>query len=312
MQPPTKFASAVIQRVEYRPDLDHSYIGSVIDSAGNPIQEALLYRNRPDGTRHVLQRVRTISSTKRSLDSGVFGGLLRRHFGHFILESLCRLYSYRSSDLPIYFQSLQGSLEDWQVDMFRSLNIDIERIGLLTEDVVVDELTVASPGFLIPNFILSEQLEALRTSTVSPSVNPQSLWLSRSKLKGRYVEGEELLEAKLKELGWRIISPETLPIAEQIAMWSSADRLAGFAGSGFHTALLVDGHLPRISLFHRPSGLTRNFQTIAERKGLDQELIRLRAEEFVESELGGSAPLGRLTVAGMETIIERLHSNEMA
>ena len=42
----------------------------------------------------------------------------------------------------------------------------------------------------------------------------------------------------MSRLGVKIVSPETLPLAEQIAIFEQAPAVIGMLGSAFHTALL--------------------------------------------------------------------------
>ncbi len=64
----------------------------------------------------------------------------------------------------------------------------------------------------------------------------EKLYLSRSQLAddARHIEGEEHLERDLKGLGWRIVYPEQLSLADQLGCLAAARTIAGGVGSALH------------------------------------------------------------------------------
>ena len=64
----------------------------------------------------------------------------------------------------------------------------------------------------------------------------EKLYLSRSRLAAdaRHIVGEEQLEQDLAGLGWRVVYPEELPLAEQLDRLAAARTIAGGVGSALH------------------------------------------------------------------------------
>jgi hypothetical protein len=64
----------------------------------------------------------------------------------------------------------------------------------------------------------------------------EKLYLSRSRLapEARHVLEEEQLERALAAAGWRIVYPEQLPLAAQLAHLAAARTIAGSVGSALH------------------------------------------------------------------------------
>ena len=64
----------------------------------------------------------------------------------------------------------------------------------------------------------------------------EKLYLSRSRLAddARHILGEEQLERDLTDLGWRVVYPEQLSLADQLGCLAAARTIAGGAGSALH------------------------------------------------------------------------------
>ena len=181
----------------------------------------------------------------------IFGGYLFHHYGHFLLETLSRLYAVQQcACLPLLFMSPNDHIAEWQRYFFKYLNLANE-ILLVHEPTRVDTLIVSEAGSSVdPDFMLPEQLDALGRETPAERVPGKKLWLSRSRYMQQYsvaggVINEREIEEQLRGTGWEIASFETLPVGAQVRHITSAEQVAGFDGSAFFTALLakeVKGH----------------------------------------------------------------------
>ena len=76
--------------------------------------------------------------------------------------------------------------------------------------------------------------------------------------------------------------PEELSVREQMAHIASAERIAGEQGSALHSIILLEKPKDlRVDFFIRDPSETdglynRNYDTIAERKGIFQRAIRIQ------------------------------------
>jgi len=52
-------------------------------------------------------------------------------------------------------------------------------------------------------------------------------------------DAEETLELKLAASGYRVVRPETLPFAQQVALFNECPTIVGLLGSAFHTAMFT-------------------------------------------------------------------------
>lgn len=181
----------------------------------------------------------------------IFGGYLFQHYGHFLLESLSRLYAIRQCrEFPLLFMTPNDEIRNWQRDVFHCVGLK-NKIILIKKPTRVETVIVSPEGSSVgPNHIAPEQIEALGQIGNADITPGKKVWLSRSSFVHKYNAGgivnETEVETTLKTLGWEIVSPETLQdIRAQVQCISSAEYVAGFDGSAFFTTLLareIKGH----------------------------------------------------------------------
>lgn len=183
-------------------------------------------------------------------------GQLWSHFGHFLCESLSRLWALDAlgDDPPdslvfVPKRPVTGGAPDpvpggaalmrFQRDCLDLLGITIP-VTLIDRPTEVEELITPGQGF---------GLGAISTGTpefrafigarfgreVAPE-GPERLYLSRSALGGR--EGgallEDRLEANLARAGYEICHPQHHSLADQVARYRAARAVVGLDGSAFH------------------------------------------------------------------------------
>jgi capsular polysaccharide biosynthesis protein len=80
----------------------------------------------------------------------LFGGYLFRHYGHFLIETLSRLYALKQcAPLPIIFSSTHRDILPWQRDVFKLVGLR-NPILMLKQPAVADQLMLAAPGLPCP------------------------------------------------------------------------------------------------------------------------------------------------------------------
>jgi capsular polysaccharide biosynthesis protein len=185
-----------------------------------------------------------LAHTQHLKGSYIFGGYLFHHYGHFLLESLSRLYAIQKcAPLPVLFMTPNQSIAQWQKIILKHLKIKNDLV-LIQEPTLVDNLIVSAAGSSAhPDFILDEQIDALGRMPSAKIIPGKKIWLSRSRFMRLYSGGGVTNESEVEELlqnrGWEIIFPEALDISEQVYHLTSAEHVAGFDGSAFLTPLLA-------------------------------------------------------------------------
>src|SRR6056297_1300280 len=100
----------------------------VLDRDGTDIPNSALIRTAG----RISQSPRKIASWRIARYHGtvIFGGYMIDHYGHFLLESLARLWFAVDNDLPIVWAS-GVNLQDYQKDILTRLGIDLGRMLFL-------------------------------------------------------------------------------------------------------------------------------------------------------------------------------------
>jgi hypothetical protein len=227
-------------------------------------------------------------------EPAIYLGPILDHFGHFILESLARTwFAKRHPEIPVVWscrapsgvESGTPSLNAWQSGVLETLGLRNRQI-LVTEPAGFERLVVPEAGYRIQHYLHPEHAAALGTVPYDP-VPGRKVWLSRSRLRQLQNRSMPELEARLADLGWSIVHPERLSFRQQVACLASAERVAGEQGSSLHTLIFLEEPRGlRVDILlrdpTRPNGHhNRNFDTIAEAKGLDQRTHKLVSEYII-------------------------------
>jgi hypothetical protein len=235
----------------------------------------------------------------------LFGGYLFRHYGHFLIETLSRLYALKQcAHVPIIFSYTHQDIVPWQWDVFKLLGLR-KPILMLTRPVVVDQLMLAAPAFTLPDSVTPEQIEALG-ALPPPPLTDKKIWLSRSSNLGGGLLNERELEPHLQAMGWEIVHPQFMPIRKQVELIASSARVAGMDGSAFHTALLAREILGRFTLFFLRNTGDQAYTRIAGMKGFAQDEIPL-AEQA--SFLAGQGAERFYRISDVELVLEALRGD---
>jgi hypothetical protein len=215
----------------------------VLDESGAMVEQSISWTNATDQVNRAPNRPET---AKHLPGRYIFGGILYGHFGHFIVESLARLWAQDAPGVEV-----DGMLFTPKVTTFAEKAVLqqqhlAELLGLRVPMVVareplqVDELYVPAQGFGMNDLI--EGSAAFRSfinthagASIAPN-GPEKLYISRSGLprdRGS-VLGEYKLEQYLRDEGYDIFHPQKSKAEEQIARYKAARQIIGVDCSPFH------------------------------------------------------------------------------
>lgn len=234
--------------------------------------------------------------------SYLFGGYLFANYGHFLLESLARLYALRQcGSYPLLFMSPNASVATWQRHIFKLLDVGND-ILLIHRPTRVERLAVAPPGCsLARNLLTPEQRESLARVSVAGPVS-RKIWLSRSAFKHGEILNEREIEADIARHGWDIVHPEQLPIRTQVELVASSALVAGLDGSAFYTALLARKVWGRFFVFSRRKRIPPMLSTVLRDKGVSVEEF-IFPVEFLDP----ARPLSKILLSDVGRITDILN-----
>ena len=186
-----------------------------------------------------------LSSVMTDERTVIWGGVLFDHFGHFLCESLNRLwYEVKHSDqkYPVVFiceksRKISASVRSC-LDL---LGLTGDRLILIDRPtrfskIIVPEASSVLTGFYTEEFVLPFHAIAEKVAPLPY----EKVYFSRRKLKGGIkIYGEDRLEKVFKANGYKIVYPEKISLNEQIAYVKGAKEIACVMGSATHLSLFA-------------------------------------------------------------------------
>jgi capsular polysaccharide biosynthesis protein len=256
-----------------------------------PLTSLLLHR----GGRQVFSSPEPCPATVFIDEPCIFAGWILRHYGHFLLEGLSRLwYLKQHPDAKIVWVNRGGRVKytGVQAQLLDLLGVRNEPIFTVGPTHFA-RLEIPSPGYEIPHVFEVEQAHALAVWPAAKKVSGKRVWLSRSHLEERGgFENELEAEAVLEQRGWLIYHPQEHSIRDQLAMFADAEHVAGIEGSAFHTLILIDRPPAKLSILSRRAALSPNLKTIAKVKHLNQQHVAVPMELREGEDDGPQRPEG--------------------
>jgi capsular polysaccharide biosynthesis protein len=203
----------------------------------------------------------------------LYAGQLWAHFGHFLCESLPRLWALGhagSLDGIVFLPKRPGRVEAlsaWQTEMFDLFDLGLP-VRVLDRPTQVEELVIPGQGFGIgPMFAGTALFRAFIRDRFARGIAPDGrprLYLSRSALGG--AEGgiltEPRIEAAMEQADYAVFHPQKHAIAAQVAAYRAARSVVGPDGSAFHMLAFADPSPKDIAvILRRSSGVPDGIAT---------------------------------------------------
>jgi len=189
------------------------------------------------------------SDFERIQGGAVFLGLLHNHFGHFLHDTLSRLWIVARADCAETFVLLgtDAGVPAFAKDFFEMLGI-ADRLKIIVRPTLIDTLTIPEQAAVYPEFFHSDYLELSRyfqaVQNFPADDTDQPLFVSRRKLLpgySRYVVGERIVDQVLNAAGAHTLYPESLTIEQQFRAFNRHKTIVGYAGSAMHSLLFTAG-----------------------------------------------------------------------
>lgn len=238
----------------------------------------------------------TASSIRRLRGRFVFAGPGRNHFGHFLLESIARLWAldqikYRIDGILFVDRpdsNFDATLAKTYLPFICALAPDMP-IYITTDPVRVNKLIVPTQGIGHQNWITGtpefRNFVRSRLEQAFTPDGPDKLYISRSKLKGadKLIHREERIEQLMEQAGYTLFHPEQHSIDVQCQRYLAARQVVGADGSAFHLAAFLLQPGTRVAVFQR------------RRRPKIFDAISQQLDTFGEIELTAINPLARPT-----------------
>lgn len=222
------------------------FAASVFDADRNPVSEAICWINRKQSA----TRPRPFPQEKRIKKlpgTWLYGGRFFPHFGHFLIESLSRLWALDHIDEPIegviFFPTYNDS-EEVAEKYFGNLSQILDTpipYKICDEFTRVDKLIIPPQGSGVGRLLTSApEMREYLIKHLKRDYKPtghDKIYISRSgqfDKVGRSFLGEKHLEKLLVKEGYTIFHPQDHSWEVQMQHYLSAIHILGPDGSPFH------------------------------------------------------------------------------
>jgi capsular polysaccharide biosynthesis protein len=228
-------------------------LGGCFDSCGNPIPLSFLVSY--DKVNTSLLEIQDMHDVNLSYDDNIviFGGYHNGHYGHFILETLSRLWISDYLDYPIVWLNSYPLIFDWQKIIIDIVGVK-NRFLTFSKPTQFRTLIIPRPLLVLDSYITQDFLKFSAKYVKlsgSNSIGGRLVWISRSALSERCAQGELELESRLKNFGWVIFNPEKYSLFEQLEVFANAFCIAGIEGSAFHSLVLIKNLTCKVIILRR-------------------------------------------------------------
>jgi len=254
----------------------------------------------------------------------MYGGILYDHFGHFLSESVHRLWFWihcsDKVDGIIFLTSGPETLEDfanYYLELFDLWGIDEDKIKLVTEISTVETLHLPLPGGTIgaaqPEWYEDELKRLTPSNIFLNSAYPEKVIFSRQKfLHSGKIIGFEAIESVLVESGYVVVYPEDCSLKEQLGYIVNATEVVWEEGSNIHVLDILPRQNLLAYIFKRRRGL-KTFDVVLNRKVTQLRIFDLTKKlsyphASISEDIDGRRLAARVVSRLSLSVISRIHN----
>lgn len=298
------------------PPKERSFVqpAGILDRHGDYCPQGALWRR----TRPITTKPDRPDTAKKLKGRWLWGGVLWKNFGHFLVESTARLWAadYRFDGILFVPKSPSNgeTLATFQQAFVDQL-VPIMPIRVATEPLQVESLTVPGQGFGLGGITVGtnafRQAFRSRFAIGLKPEGPEKIYLSRSALglgKGGIL-GEERLEELLVANGYEIFHPQQHDLPTQLARYKAAKQVIAADGSALHLFAFVARADQRVAMISRRLSTANDLLTrhVGSFSGSEPVTVNALRTEWVRASRGKSDRLsfGELDHAKVGKILEK-------
>lgn len=229
--------------------LNHEMHGGIFHEDGFFEHASGLYRSGPYA---IMAGVKRESDAQAVRDeSALYGGFLyENHWGHFLIESLARLWflDFSAYDKVIFHAHPRAKRELSEINsfFFEALGLPLDKVEIIKSTSRFREITIPLPAIEVGGYVVHQIMADVyrRIAGYVEKIDEEYLgtppvYYSRERLKDGRVSGEEEVAAALQGAGWRVVYPEEMMPSEQVRLAARSRVFCGVVGSALHSAIFA-------------------------------------------------------------------------
>ncbi|HRM73091.1 MAG TPA: glycosyltransferase 61 family protein [Paracoccus sp. (in: a-proteobacteria)] len=247
----------------------------------------------------------------------MWGGIYFGHFGHFLVETISRLWAVRQAGAQgVLFTPRHGRLQSFVTYQKELIDLVLPRteVRIIREPTRVEELVIPGQGFGLGKISAgTAQFRAFIREALA-DIEPadiENVYISRTRFGGKGgIINEQRLERLLEAEGYTAVHPERLSLREQFSIFKGARNILGLDGSAFHVLGYVANPDQRAGIIIRRSSPA--YHHIAEHlrgfTGRPPEIINHLAADWMpdRQKLANHVSWGELDFDGLGQTLARL------
>lgn len=270
------------------------YVGGLYDNTGKFIPESALWRGvGPISTgRKAIPLNETIFQERD--EEVLYLGFMFRHFGHFLTESLTRVWAVKELGWkgPVIFHASPylNEIKAYQLEILDKMGIDPDKVEMPRHPMRFRKVHIPAASMAIQSYIYDIQKQAFEASghrADRETKDFEKVYVSRAGIDTTRAIGELELEQLLAGEGFKIVRPEIHSIDEQIRIFNSARIYVGCLGSAMHNLLYATQN-PEVIFLCRDRPINKNYLLIDSIKSFNS--IYFRANRSEADEIFRSGP----------------------
>jgi Glycosyltransferase 61 len=187
----------------------------------------------------------------------VFIGALPKHYGHYILEGLSRLWFFlESSNLKYKCVYISDAGDDRFSDFLKIFGLSMERVVRIAKPTIFKEVIVPEQSIQLHDYYCKEYKQTIDNimTGIQPVVNEKVYFSKRERRNDRAI-GEAPIESVLANNGYAVYFPESMSVAETLSVLKGCNIFLATSGTNIHNSVFLrDGAtsvcLSRSAHFH--------------------------------------------------------------
>ncbi|MGF1772506.1 glycosyltransferase 61 family protein [Vibrio wakamikoensis] len=273
--------------------VNKTFSGGIYDRHGNIITDSLRQDPSYTGLTAFPQEI-TRTAQEHNIESipneikgqYLYLGAYTYHYGHFLLESLSRIWAAQENNYTGFVFSefvIQSEQFKSFTEVFLSrAGVDPKKTLIIKENTKFESLHIPTPLFYINNKAHHEYINTFKRISNPLKNGTLRIYLSRSNLKKRkrMVVNEKAIEQAFIEHGFIIVHPEKLSVEQQLTLYGSCHTLASLDGSALHNGVFLprESRIINICTSRYPNKLNTNQSICNQLNDLKCELIPFQGE----------------------------------
>jgi capsular polysaccharide biosynthesis protein len=204
-------------------------------------------------------RVRPKADADRLEGTWLYGGHWIGHFGHFFTETVTTLWPEDQQVDGVVFHAYFGGdvgIKPWQAELMRLTGYGdlpmqvVDRQPFLVDRLLLPSRSVAVNGWAHPGALAVWDRMVAAAGGPAPD-SPRLVFFSRTSFNAaKRAEGkptrstaekDQALDEVFAAAGYAVVTPEQLPVLDQIRLAAGATVLAGCAGTALHLSAFAPG-----------------------------------------------------------------------